>query len=246
MAIKENPTELEPHLQILFSVIPRTLPILEEGFLPLSRDYSQLILSPVDRAVCALIVYYQLLGSNIIQWNFFFYQIPPKSGHLGSNVSSTKKDIDTRLAKAWTAIGRVSVIWESDMTDKMKRSFFQTAVVSILVYGSTTWTLTKRKEKKLDGKYIRMLRAILNKSWMQQLTKYQLYGHLLPITKTIKVRRTRCAGHCWRSRDELISDLRIIFFFIYCGLFVLILVVFVLFLLHYVSAKFPLWPSSGD
>ena len=27
-----------------------------------------------------------------------------------------------------------------------------------------------------------------------------------PITKTIQVRRTRHAGHCWRSRDELISD----------------------------------------
>ena len=34
----------------------------------------------------------------------------------------------------------------------------------------------------------------------------QLYGHLPPITKTIQVRRTRHAGHCWRSRDELISD----------------------------------------
>ncbi len=39
--------------------------------------------------------------------------------------------------------------WKSDLTDKMKRS---------------TWTLTKRLEKKLDGKYTRMLRAILNKS----------------------------------------------------------------------------------
>ena len=27
-----------------------------------------------------------------------------------------------------------------------------------------------------------------------------------PITKTIQVRRTRHAGHCWRSRDELIRD----------------------------------------
>ena len=26
------------------------------------------------------------------------------------------------------------------------------------------------------------------------------------LTKTIQVRRTRHAGHCWRSRDELISD----------------------------------------
>ena len=32
----------------------------------------------------------------------------------------------------------------------MKRSFFQAAVVSILLYGCTTWTLTKRMEKKLD------------------------------------------------------------------------------------------------
>ena len=87
----------------------------------------------------------------------------------------------------------------------MKRSFFQAAFASILLYGCTTWILTKRLEK-LDGNYTRMLRAILNKSWRQHPTRHQLYGHLLPITKTIQVRRTRHAGHCWRSRDELISD----------------------------------------
>ena len=88
----------------------------------------------------------------------------------------------------------------------MKRSFFQAAVTSILLYGCTTWTLTKRLEKKLDGNYTRMLRAILNKSWWQHPTRHQLYGHLPPITKTIQVRRTRHAGHCRRSRDELIRD----------------------------------------
>ena len=51
-----------------------------------------------------------------------------------------------------------------------------------------------------------MMRAILNKSWRQHPTKQQLYGHLPPITKTSQVRRTRPAGHCWRRRDELISD----------------------------------------
>ena len=60
--------------------------------------------------------------------------------------------------------------------------------------------------KKLDGNYTRMLWAILNKSWWQYPTRHQLYGRLPPITKTIQVRRTRHAGHCWRSRDELISD----------------------------------------
>ena len=88
----------------------------------------------------------------------------------------------------------------------MKRSFFQAAVTSILLYGCITWTLTKRLEKKLDGNYTRMLRAILNKSWRQHPTRHQLYGHLPSITKTIQVRRTRHAGHCWRSRDELIRD----------------------------------------
>ena len=90
----------------------------------------------------------------------------------------------------------------------MKHSFFfHAAVVSILLYGCTTWALTKRMEKKLDGNYTRMLRVILNNSWRQDPTKQQLYGHLPTITKTIKVRRTRHAGHCWRSKDELINDI---------------------------------------
>ena len=90
-----------------------------------------------------------------------------KFTYLGSSVSSTEKDIDTRQTKAWTAIDRLSIIWRSNLTDKMKRSFFQAVVVSILLYGCTTWMLTKRLEKKLDGNYTRMLRAILNKSWQQ-------------------------------------------------------------------------------
>ena len=77
---------------------------------------------------------------------------------------------------------------------------------SIVIYADYIWTLTKRLEKKLDSNYTIMLRAILNKSWRQHLTRHQLYGHLPPIPKTIQVRRTRHAGHCWRSRDELISD----------------------------------------
>ena len=104
------------------------------------------------------------------------------------------------------AIDRLSIIWKSDLTDKMKCSFFQAAVISILLYGCTTWMLTKWLEKKLDGSYTRMLRAILNKSWQQHPTRHQLYGHLPPITKTIQVRRTRHAGHYWRSRDKLLSD----------------------------------------
>ena len=107
-----------------------------------------------------------------------------------------------QLAKAWTDINRLLVILKLALTDKMKRSFFQAAVMLILLYGCT-----KRMEKKLDGNYTRTLWAILNKYWRQHSTKQQLYGHLPPIIKTIKFRWIRHAAHIWRSRDELISDI---------------------------------------
>ena len=94
-----------------------------------------------------------------------------KFTYLGSSVSSTETDINTRLAKAWTAIDRLLVIWKSDLIDKMKCSFSQAAVVLIQLYGFSTWTLTKHIEKKLDSNYTRMLQAILNKSWRQHPTK---------------------------------------------------------------------------
>ena len=72
---------------------------------------------------------------------------------------------------------------------------------------TATWMLTRFMKKKLDGNYTRMLRSALNKSWRQHPIKQLLYGHLPPITRTIQIKRTRHAEHCWRSKDKLISDI---------------------------------------
>ena len=136
--------------------------------------------------------------SDISTLNGSSLKLVDKFTYLGSSVPPTETDINTRLAEAWTAIDRLSVIWKLDLTDKMKRSFFQAAVVSILLYGCTTWTLTKRMEKKLDGNNTRMLRALLNKSWKQNPTKQQLYSYLPPIMKTIKIRRAMSHQHEWQ------------------------------------------------
>ena len=56
------------------------------------------------------------------------------------------------------------------------------------------------------GNYTRLLHAALNKFWQQHFTKQQLHRHLPPILKPIQVRRTRRVGHCWKSKDEFISD----------------------------------------
>ena len=93
------------------------------------------------------------------------------------------------VVQCYTAINRLSIILNSDQSDKIKRHFFQAAVVSRLFYGCT-WTLIKRIEKNRDRNCARILRAILNKSKKQHTPKQLLNGHLPPISKTIKVRRT--------------------------------------------------------
>ena len=157
-------------------------------------DQAETLLHSLERAAASIGLYvnahkteYMCLNQtgDISTRDGSFLKLVDKFTYLGSSVSSTEKDIDTRLTKAWTAIDKLSIIWKSDLTDKMNCSFFQAAVVSILLYGCTNWTLTERLEKKIDGNYTKMLRAILNKSWRQHPTKHQLYGHLPPITKTI-------------------------------------------------------------
>ena len=110
-----------------------------------------------------------------------------KFTYLRNSISSTENDINTQLAKAWTAINRLSVIWKSDLTNKNNAVFFQAAVVLILLYGCTTGALTKHMEKKLNINYTRMLRAILNKSWRQHPTKQQLYAIYQPSQKLSKL-----------------------------------------------------------
>ena len=43
------------------------------------------------------------------------------------------------IGKARTAIDRLSIIWKSDLTDKIKRDFLQAVVVSVQLYGCITW-----------------------------------------------------------------------------------------------------------
>ena len=60
------------------------------------------------------------------------------------------------------------------------------------------------RDSRKAGSLWGMVRGVggVRKSWRQHPTKQQLYGH-----PPIQVRRTRHAGHCWRSRDVYISDI---------------------------------------
>ena len=70
----------------------------------------------------------------------------------------------------------------------VSKTFFKTdegrwgSKYTLILYGCSTWILTKFLEKKPGVKYAKMLLFILNKCWKQNPTKQQLYGHLPPIS----------------------------------------------------------------
>ena len=63
---------------------------------------------------------------------------------LGSNISSTESDVNMLIRKAWTAIDKLSIIWKSDLSNRIKWEFFQAIAVSVLLYGCTSSILTNR------------------------------------------------------------------------------------------------------
>ena len=79
--------------------------------------------------------------------------------------------------------------------------------ILFILHGFTTWTLTKRMERKLAGNIARMSWAVLYISWKQHLTKQQLYGHLPLFSKNTQTRRASHAGHSWRSKDNFLRDI---------------------------------------
>ena len=67
--------------------------------------------------------------------------------YLGAWIGSSEKDIKTRKAQAWKACHKLRNIWNSSLPRTKKISVFRATVESILLYGSSTWTLTKNLEK---------------------------------------------------------------------------------------------------
>ena len=94
----------------------------------------------------------------------------------------------------------------SDLTNGIKCSFSQAAVVSILQYGCTTWTLTKRMEKKVWWQLHK--NAANNIEQVQDATPHKAAAVRPPTIhhQNIKIKRIRHAGHNWRSREVLIND----------------------------------------
>jgi hypothetical protein len=126
--------------------------------------------------------------------------------YLGSYISSSEEDFNTRKGMAWSACNDLHKIWVLDLNLNMKIDIFKTLIEPILLNGSETWTLSSKLQKRVDGTYTRLLMRIKNISWKQHPTKQQIYNNLPQVSKIIKRRRVQFAGHCFRASKEMASN----------------------------------------
>ena len=127
--------------------------------------------------------------------------------YLGSYISSSEKDFLTRKGMAWAACNALHKIWASNLSRAFKLKIFKAAIEPILLYGSETWTLSTKLEKRLDGTFTRLLMRAQNLSWKRHPTKREIYGSIPPVSAIVKARRVQFAGHCLRAENEVISSL---------------------------------------
>ena len=125
--------------------------------------------------------------------------------YLGSYVPDSFADFKKRKAQAWTAMNKLDKVWKSNIQRKCKLQFFHASVVSILLYGSETWTVTKEMVDRIDGCYTRLLRKALNVRWQDHPTNESLYQDLPKLSTRLKARRLRFAGHCARATNQPVS-----------------------------------------
>ena len=86
-------------------------------------------------------------------------------------------------------------VWTSKLLQVTTIRLFRVTVESVLLYGSETWTVTKKLEKSVNGCYTRMLRTALHVHWRQHMNNQELYRSLSRVySETICARRLRLAA----------------------------------------------------
>jgi len=127
--------------------------------------------------------------------------------YLGSRVAMSSRDINIRNSQAWTAINKLSIIWNApQLSHELKICIFRATVKAVLLYGSQCWTLTVAQERSLDGTYTCLLRKARNISYRDHISNITLYGSLPRISSTLRSRRLQFAGHSFRRVGEPIHS----------------------------------------
>ncbi len=87
-------------------------------------------------------------------------------GSIQSSSSNSRPEYIRRIGLAASAMKRLYCIWNhSNLSIATKLRIYSTCVLSILLYGAETWTLTQADWKRLNSFHLRCQRRILHISW---------------------------------------------------------------------------------
>ena len=122
-------------------------------------------------------------------------------GGTVNNEGGTTEDIRRRLGHARSAYNKLTAIWNSSQIGrKTKIRLFNSNVISVLLYGSETWKMTKGDEHLLDTFLHKSLRRILKVYWPQRVSMETVRERagMEPISSMVKKRRWKWIGHVLR------------------------------------------------
>ena len=98
--------------------------------------------------------------------------------YLGSEIykdGGSDADVVCRVGKAKGAFGILSPIWRnSSFPNRLKIRIFNSNVITVLLYGSSTWKVTKSITTKLQVFVNRCLRSIFHICWPYTISNMNL------------------------------------------------------------------------
>ncbi len=127
--------------------------------------------------------------------------------YLGQMVSAKpvhEKEMRRRIGMGWSAIAQQNIVMNISLPLSLKRKVYNQCILPVLTYGSKTWRLTKKLERKLRSAQRGMKRRMLGITWrdrkralwIKEQTKFA------DILMTIKSKMWTWAGHVMRRRDS--------------------------------------------
>ena len=130
--------------------------------------------------------------------------------YLGSMMASSASDVKRRKALAWTAFRKLERLWKSPsipISTKMKS--FNTTCITVLLYGSESWVISKDMENKINSFGTYCYRIMLNIRRIDRVPNATIYSltESAPLIERVRLRQLRFLGHVLRlSENEPVRD----------------------------------------
>ncbi|XP_072095160.1 uncharacterized protein [Mobula birostris] len=122
---------------------------------------------------------------------------------------SLDPEINRRIGRAASTFARLTKrVWENrKLTTHTKVAVYRACVFSTLLYGSETWRLYSRQERRLNAFHLRSLRRILDITWTDRVTNNEVLARAqIPSLFTLlQQRRLRWLGHVHCMSDGRIQ-----------------------------------------